>query len=144
MPGEFERSSTSYMFKMSTGFVRSVNIAAAGETRISPAATSPLELVRTNVYISHIIVNNPEREDVAEKMSNPSQYFFNLDDKSGLARQIGPGLNTRIFVGHNLMLSIVEVEPHAAGPIHSHDEEQWGILLSGSGVRTQSGEDHPV
>ena len=73
-------------------------------------------------------------------MDNP-QEFFNLDDLSqGLQRALGPGLQTRIFVGDQSMLSLVSFEPNAEGQIHSHPEEQWGVLLEGSGVRTQAGE----
>ena len=30
------------------------------------------------------------------------------------------------------------------GSIHSHPEEQWGVLLEGSAIRIQDGEDQPV
>jgi len=71
--------------------------------------------------------------------------FFNLDDlDQGLRRELGPGLVTRIFAGEQAMLSVVTIEPNAAGSVHHHPEEQWGVLLEGSGVRTQGGEDIPV
>ncbi|MBC8051025.1 MAG: cupin domain-containing protein [Chitinophagales bacterium] len=37
------------------------------------------------------------------------------------------------------MLSVLELEPDAEGKIHSHPEEQWGVLLEGDGVRYQGG-----
>ena len=73
------------------------------------------------------------------------QEFFNLEDVSqGIVRELAQGINTRIFVGDNLMLSIVTLSPNANGAVHSHPEEQWGVLLEGEGVRTQDGEDVPV
>ncbi len=39
------------------------------------------------------------------------------------------------------MLSIVTIEPNAEGLLHNHVEEQWGVMLEGSGVRTQGGEE---
>ena len=71
--------------------------------------------------------------------------FFNLNDQSqGLFRELAPGLTTRIFTGDQAMLSVVSFEPHAEGTLHSHPEEQWGVMLEGSGVRTQGGEDIEV
>lgn len=71
--------------------------------------------------------------------------FYNLDDLTqGLHRDLAPGLTTRIFVGDQSMLSIARFVPNAEGRIHSHPEEQWGVLLEGSGVRIQGGEEFPV
>ena len=39
------------------------------------------------------------------------------------------------------MLSVVRVEPNAVGSIHSHPEEQWGVLLEGRCTRIQGGEE---
>ena len=73
------------------------------------------------------------------------ENFFNIDDDGrGIARQLGPGLAARIFVGEHAMLSVVAVEPHAEGNVHSHPQEQWGLLLEGDGVRIQGGEEIPV
>ncbi len=72
-------------------------------------------------------------------------HFFNLNDLSqGIARELAPGLKTRIFAGDQAMLSVVELEPFAEGKTHSHTQEQWGVLLRGDGVRVQGGKDHPV
>ncbi len=74
-----------------------------------------------------------------------SENFFSLSDLSqGLARELAPGVTTRIFAGEQAMLSVVSLEPNAAGSTHSHPEEQWGMMLEGSGVRNQDGVDHPV
>ena len=67
--------------------------------------------------------------------------FFNIDDATqGLFRELAPGLTTRIFSGEQAMLSVVTFEPHAEGTLHSHAEEQWGVMLEGDGQRTQGEE----
>ena len=78
-------------------------------------------------------------------MSNSSQtpnWLFNVHAESqGIARQLSEGLSARVFVGENAMLSVVSVEPHSAGNIHSHPEEQWGVLLEGECIRIQDDEE---
>jgi len=75
-----------------------------------------------------------------EENSATVEEFYRLDEASqGLARELAPGITTRIFVGDNSMLSIVSFEPNSKGPAHSHPEEQWGILLEGDGIREQNG-----
>lgn len=70
------------------------------------------------------------------------QEFFNLYDMSqGIKRELGPGLNTRIFTGDQAMLSVVELAPNAVGKVHNHPQEQWGVMLEGDGVRVQGGEE---
>ena len=67
--------------------------------------------------------------------------FHSLSDLSdGIFRELASGLSTRVFVGDQAMLSVVSVEPNAAGRLHSHPEEQWGFLIKGSGIRTQDGQ----
>jgi quercetin dioxygenase-like cupin family protein len=71
--------------------------------------------------------------------------FHNLDDPhDGLLRQLAPGLSTRIFAGEHAMLSVVTISPGAMGTMHHHPEEQWGVLLSGSAIRFQGGEEIAV
>jgi quercetin dioxygenase-like cupin family protein len=73
------------------------------------------------------------------------EHFFNLHDPSqGIARTLAEGIETRIFPGENMMLSVVRIAANQSGKVHSHPQEQWGILLQGSGVRTQDGVDHKV
>jgi unsaturated pyranuronate lyase len=62
----------------------------------------------------------------------------------GLFRELGPGVTTRIFSGEQAMLSVVTLAPNAQGTLHHHPEEQWGVLLEGSAVRVQDGEEMPV
>ncbi len=71
--------------------------------------------------------------------------FHNLHDLTqGMRRDLAPGLIARIFVGDQSMLSVVSFEPNTEGQIHSHPEEQWGVLLEGSGVRIQNDKKYSV
>ena len=80
-----------------------------------------------------------------KKVGANNEEFYNLDDLTqGLKRKLAPGLNTRIFVGDNLMLSVVEIDGNSKGEVHSHPEEQWGVLLEGNGTREQDGVEHAV
>lgn len=70
--------------------------------------------------------------------SDISEFFFNLNDGSqGLARELGPGITTRIFNGEHAMLSVVRLGPGAVGTLHQHPQEQWGVMLEGSAIRVQ-------
>ena len=71
--------------------------------------------------------------------------FHNLDrPEDGLFRELAAGVTTRIFAGEHAMLSVVVLEPHAEGKLHHHPEEQWGVLLEGSAIRVQGGEEIAV
>ncbi|MEQ1648639.1 MAG: cupin domain-containing protein [Hyphomicrobiaceae bacterium] len=74
-----------------------------------------------------------------------SDEFHNLDNTNdGLFRELGPGLTTRIFAGEQAMLSVVTIAPNTMGTMHHHPEEQWGVLLDGSAIRFQGGEEIAV
>ena len=76
---------------------------------------------------------------------NSASEFYNLNDRSqGIQRQLTEGIDTRIFVGDESMLSVVAFEPNSKGSIHDHPQEQWGVLLEGSGTRIQDGVEYPV
>ncbi len=73
------------------------------------------------------------------------EEFFNLHDASqGIPRTLAEGLKTRVFPGDSAMLSVVRAEPNSQGKLHSHPEEQWGVLLEGSGFRMQEGREIEV
>ena len=73
-------------------------------------------------------------------MADRPSWFFNLhDETAGIPRALGDGITARIFPGERVMLSVVHVEPNARGTIHSHPEEQWGLLLEGECIRIQEG-----
>ena len=73
------------------------------------------------------------------------ENFFNLDAADqGILRDLAPGVSTRIFPGDHAMLSVVRLEPGCESEVHSHPQEQWGVLLEGGGVRIQNGEEVAV
>ncbi len=73
------------------------------------------------------------------------ETFFNIDDLTqGLARDLAPGISTRVFAGDHAMLSVVRLDPGAEGTLHQHPEEQWGLLIEGSAVRVQGDEEVAV
>ena len=76
---------------------------------------------------------------------NQKQEFHNLDNpEGGLFRELAPGVTTRIFAGEQAMLSVVSIAPNSIGTMHHHPEEQWGVLLEGSAIRYQGGEEIAV
>jgi quercetin dioxygenase-like cupin family protein len=70
--------------------------------------------------------------------------FHNLDDRGGIMRQLSEGLAARIFPGDQAMISIIDAAPHAEGKLHHHPEEQWDVMLEGSGIRVQGDQEIPV
>ena len=63
-------------------------------------------------------------------------WLFNLKDETqGISRTLSEGLKTRIFSGEHVMLSFVRIEPHSQGKMHSHPEEQWGVLMEEISVK---------
>lgn len=58
-----------------------------------------------------------------------SKYF--LDKSNCSPHQIFPGVDILTACGENIMLSLVEIQPHAVVQEHSHPHEQMGLLLEG-------------
>jgi quercetin dioxygenase-like cupin family protein len=77
-------------------------------------------------------------------MSQKAEFHNLQAPDDGLLRELAEGVTTRIFAGEHAMLSVVTIAPNAAGTLHHHPEEQWGVLLEGSAVRIQGGEEIPV
>lgn len=74
-----------------------------------------------------------------------ADWVYSLaNDARGIARTLAEGIETRIFVGDNAMLSVVRMAPNAIGQVHSHPNEQWGVLLEGSATRIQGGDEVAV
>ena len=74
--------------------------------------------------------------------SHLPEWVFNLhNEKQGIFRVLADGISARVFVGENVMLSVVKIEPNSQGKIHSHPEEQWGVMLEGECIRIQGGEE---
>ena len=54
-------------------------------------------------------------------------------DKSECAHhRIFPGVEIFTAAGQELMLSLVEMQPHAVVELHSHPHEQMGLMLEGA------------
>jgi len=79
-----------------------------------------------------------------DNVSIPSWVFNLYNEKQGIRRSLGAGMTARVFAGKHAMISVVRVDPHAAGTVHSHPEEQWGVLLEGECRRIQGDEVVPV
>ena len=70
--------------------------------------------------------------------------FHNIDDPSdAIVRELAAGLTASIYPGDQAMISVVTVAPGAAGSLHQHPEEQWGMCLEGSGERVQGDATNP-
>ena len=79
------------------------------------------------------------------KRQNAVEWAFNLDDEArGIPRKLAEGITTHIFPGQHVMLSVVRMAPHSTGTVHSHPEEQWGVLLEGECIRIQGGEERAM
>ncbi len=73
-------------------------------------------------------------------MSDKKKWYFKSKE-DGIYRKLTDTISTRIFVGENAMFSLADVGPHTEPTIHSHPEEQWGILMEGECIRIQDGEE---
>lgn len=78
---------------------------------------------------------------MTDDTSLPNWVFNLYDERLGIPRMLAEGIQARIFAGEHVMLSVVRLEPNAVGKMHSHPEEQWGVLLEGECVRLQGGEE---
>lgn len=99
---------------------------------------------RFSTWVIREIDTTSNRKPESGEVTQLSEIYNLTDQTIGIRRMLAPGFEARIIVGDQSMLSIVTIEPNAEGSIHSHPEEQWGILLQGSGTRNQDGADHPV
>jgi len=64
--------------------------------------------------------------------------FFDLDARARKA--VVPGIDIRTFWGEEMLLSVADLEPNAVLPVHSHPQEQGGVILSGELMLTIDGE----
>ncbi len=55
-------------------------------------------------------------------------------------KQLLPGVRIRTFWGDRVLLSLVELTPHAEVPTHTHPHEQAGMVLEGEAEMTVGGE----
>ena len=71
-----------------------------------------------------------------------SHYFFTQSD--GARRTLFPGVDAHVVWGANLMLSLVDLQPHAVVAEHSHPHEQMGMVIEGRAEFTIGGETRMV
>ena len=60
------------------------------------------------------------------------------------AFELAAGVSGRPLFGENAMLNLIEFEPGAVVPAHSHPHEQLGIVLRGIQVLVVEGTEHPL
>ena len=70
-------------------------------------------------------------------MTTP-EYF--IDPEECPHFEIFPGVNLHTMAGQQVMLSVVELEPHAVVELHHHPHEQIGVLIEGELTFTIGGE----
>ena len=70
------------------------------------------------------------------------KYFFNEEDAN--KRQISPGISLKTIWGDKIMMSLVELEPNSEVPLHTHPNEQAGIVLEGEFIFTIGGQSKTV
>jgi quercetin dioxygenase-like cupin family protein len=63
-----------------------------------------------------------------------SKYFPTPDECS--RHTIFPGVHIRTAAAEKMMISVVEIAPHAVVEEHAHPHEQVGILLAGKVIFT--------
>lgn len=68
-----------------------------------------------------------------------SRYFPEPGDRA--RHTIFPGVHIAACAGEKLMLSLVDMEPHAVVEEHEHPHEQAGMVLSGKAIFIVGGEE---
>ena len=68
--------------------------------------------------------------------------FVHLEDVR--AFELVAGVTGRPLFGDGAMLNLIEFEPGAVVPLHSHEHEQLGIVLRGEQVLVVEGVEHPL
>jgi quercetin dioxygenase-like cupin family protein len=66
----------------------------------------------------------------------------NLYDGDGL--ELAPGVLARPLFGDGAMLNLIDFEPNATVPVHSHPHEQLGIVIDGRLIMHIDGIDHDL
>ncbi len=58
-------------------------------------------------------------------------FQYVVDKQDCVHHQIFPGVDIYVTWGNEMMLSLVEMQPHAVVEEHSHPHEQLGLMLEG-------------
>src|SRR5579863_767662 len=65
-------------------------------------------------------------------------YFSDVANR--FSKGLAPGVCTRTFWTNNMLVSLLYFSPNSVVPLHSHPEEQVGIVLEGELYMTIGGE----
>jgi quercetin dioxygenase-like cupin family protein len=65
-------------------------------------------------------------------------YFCNYEERED--KELFPGVRSKTFWGENMLLSVLEMDPHIHVPLHSHPHEQSGTVFEGEFEMTIGGE----
>jgi quercetin dioxygenase-like cupin family protein len=68
--------------------------------------------------------------------------FVRFDDVRPF--ELAEGVSGRPLFGEGAMLNVIEFEPGATVPLHSHPHEQLGLVVSGQITMAIDGVDHPL
>jgi quercetin dioxygenase-like cupin family protein len=71
-------------------------------------------------------------------------HEFYVDKKECSHHRIFPGVDIYTTAGDSMMLSLVEMQPHAVVEEHSHPHEQMGLMLEGTAEFIVGGERRTV
>ncbi len=71
-------------------------------------------------------------------------FHYFVDKKDCVHRRIFPGVDIYTTTCQQMMLSLVEMQPHAVVEEHSHEHEQMGLMLEGAAEFTIGGEQQHV
>ena len=66
------------------------------------------------------------------------KYFCDLENRE--IKEALPGIDLRTFWGEKMLVSVVDLQPGAEMPNHSHPHEQAGTIISGQLTFTIDGE----
>ncbi|MEC9439382.1 MAG: cupin domain-containing protein [Chloroflexota bacterium] len=58
------------------------------------------------------------------------EYFYSSQNLR--TRNLAPGVTIKTMWGENIMMSLVEMDANSEVPLHSHPNEQAGMVLEGS------------
>jgi quercetin dioxygenase-like cupin family protein len=58
--------------------------------------------------------------------------------------ELADGISGRPLFGEGAMINLIEFEPGAVVPVHSHPHEQLGIVLRGVQILEIGGKDYPL
>lgn len=71
-------------------------------------------------------------------------FRYVVDQQSCIQRNPFPGVRMFVTEAENMTLSVVEMDPHAVIPEHSHPHEQIGYMIEGQFEFVIAGQSHQV